>query len=163
MLDKLQVDDIKPSSRKYPYIAFKPEREAGDQLLAVEKLSAMTDDGTYLFKDISFSINKNDKIAFFDRNGGLAVTALFDILMNERKSPTGDYRWGVTTTQSYLPNDNTQYFEGNDDNLVDWLRPYSVDKDETFVWEECCFRARRLSKKQRCFLEEKNNVVCLVE
>jgi ATPase subunit of ABC transporter with duplicated ATPase domains len=132
MLDKLHVEDIKPSSRRYPFINFKPEREAGDQLLTVEGLSAKSDDGSYLFKDVSFTINKGDKVAFMSRDS-LAVTAMFDILMGERKADGGEFKWGVTTTQAYLPNDNSKYFADGSINLVDWLRQYSTEKDESFI------------------------------
>ena len=132
MLDKLQVEDIKPSSRKYPFINFKPEREAGDQLLSVENLSATTDDGTPLFTNLSFTINKGDKVALLAKDS-LAITALLDILAGENTKYTGEYKWGVTTTQTYLPNDNAQYFEDDSMNLVDWLRQYSVEKDESFI------------------------------
>lgn len=132
MLDKLQVEDIKPSSRKYPFINFKPEREAGDQLLSVENLSASTDEGVVLFSNLSFTINKGDKVAFLAKDS-LAITALFDILMGERKSNSGEFKWGVTTTQTYLPNDNASYFEDASLNLVDWLRQYSTEKDESFI------------------------------
>ena len=132
MLDKLQVDDIKPSSRKYPFINFKPEREAGDQLLSVENLSAQTDEGVVLFSNLSFTINKGDKVAFLAKDS-LAITALFDILMGERKANSGEYKWGVTTIQTYLPNDNASYFQDASINLVDWLRQYSVEKDESFI------------------------------
>jgi len=132
MLDKLQVDDIKPSSRRYPFLNFKPEREAGDQLLSVEGLSAKNQEGEYLFKDLSFTLTKGDKLAVLSRDS-LAVSALFDILMGERTADAGTYRWGVTTTQAYLPNDNAKYFEDGSINLVDWLRQYSVEKDESFI------------------------------
>lgn len=132
MLDKLQVEDIKPSSRKYPFINFKPEREAGDQLLSVENLSATTDDGTPLFTNLSFTINKGDKVALLAKDS-LAITALLDILAGENTNYTGEYKWGVTTTQTYLPNDNAQYFQDDSMNLVDWLRQYSVEKDESFI------------------------------
>ena len=132
MLDKLQVDDIKPSSRKYPFINFKPEREVGDQLLSVEKLSATTDDGTPLFTNLSFTINKGDKVAFLAKDS-LAMTALFDILAGNSKPKSGEFKWGVTTTQTYLPNDNASFFEDASMNLVDWLRQYSVEKDESFI------------------------------
>ena len=132
MLDKLQVEDIKPSSRKYPFINFKPEREAGDQLLSVENLSATTDDGTPLFTNLSFTINKGDKVALLAKDS-LAITALLDILAGENTKYTGEYKWGVTTTQTYLPNDNAQYFQDDSMNLVDWLRQYSVEKDESFI------------------------------
>jgi ATPase subunit of ABC transporter with duplicated ATPase domains len=132
MLDKLQVEDIKPSSRKYPFINFKPEREAGDQLLSVENLSATTEDGTSLFTNLSFTINKGDKVALLAKDS-LAITALLDILAGENTKFTGEFKWGVTTTQTYLPNDNAQYFQDDSMNLVDWLRQYSVEKDESFI------------------------------
>ncbi len=161
MLDKLKVDDIKPSSRRYPFINFKPEREAGDQLLTVEGLTAKADDGSYLFKDVSFTISKGDKVSVMSRDS-LAVTALFEILMGERKADGGTFKWGVTTTQSYLPNDNAKYFKDNSLNLVDWLRQYSVEKDESFIrgflgrmlfsGEEALKKCTVLSggEKQRC-------------
>lgn len=132
MLDKLQVDDIKPSSRRYPFINFKPEREAGDQLLSVEGLSVKNQEGAYIFKDVSFTLNKSDKLAVLSRDS-LAISALFDVLMGERVADAGEYKWGVTTTQSYLPNDNAKYFEDGSMNLVDWLRQYSAEKDESFI------------------------------
>jgi ATPase subunit of ABC transporter with duplicated ATPase domains len=132
MLDKLQVDDIKPSSRRYPFINFKPEREAGDQLLSVEGLSVKNQEGGYIFKDVTFTLNKGDKLAVLSRDS-LAISALFDVLMGERVADSGEYKWGVTTTQSYLPNDNAKYFEDGSMNLVDWLRQYSVEKDESFI------------------------------
>ncbi|MFZ9144121.1 MAG: ABC-F family ATP-binding cassette domain-containing protein [Aquirufa sp.] len=132
MLDKLQVDDIKPSSRKYPFINFKPEREAGDQLLSVENLSATTEDGAPLFTNLSFTINKGDKVALLAKDS-LAITALLDILAGENTNFKGDFKWGVTTTQTYLPNDNAKYFEDDSLNLVDWLRQYSTEKDESFI------------------------------
>ena len=109
MLDKLQVEDIKPSSRRYPFINFKPEREAGDQLLSVEGLSVKNPEGGYLFKDVSFTLTKGDKLAVLSRDS-LAISALFDVLMGERTADEGTYKWGVTTTQSYLPNDNAKVF-----------------------------------------------------
>ena len=161
MLEKLNVEEIKPSSRRYPYIGFKPEREVGDQILNVENLSYKTEDGTYLFKDLTFTIGHNDKIAFLSKDG-LAVTALFDILLGEKTATTGHFKWGVTTSQTYLPNENTSFFEDADLNLVDWLRQYSVEKDESFVrgflgrmlfsGEEALKRCTVLSggEKQRC-------------
>lgn len=131
LLEKLTIEDIKPSSRKYPYIAFKPEREVGDQILRVEGLSKKAEDGSYLFKDISFAVNKGDKIAFLGKNT-LAISALFDILMNEDKADAGTFTWGVTITNSYFPKDPTTFFTG-DLNLVDWLRQFSEEKDESFI------------------------------
>ncbi|PMD98671.1 ABC-F family ATPase [Siphonobacter sp. BAB-5405] len=165
MLDKLQVDEIKPSSRRYPYIGFKPEREIGDQVLNVENLSYVLEDGTVLFKNLTFSVMNDQKIAFLSKDG-LAVSALFDILMGERQPTTGTFKWGVTTTQSYLPNDNSKYFSDASLNLVDWLRQYSAEKDETFIrsflgrmlfsGEEALKRCTVLSggEKQRCMFSK---------
>lgn len=131
LLEKLSIDEIKPSSRKYPAIIFRPERELGDQVLAVENL-AYYYDGNPLFKDISFTVNKTDKIAFLSKDH-MALTAFFDCIMGEKNPDKGEYKWGVTTNKSYLPNDNNKYFEGIDLNLIDWLRQYSKEKDETFI------------------------------
>ncbi|MFM1914054.1 MAG: hypothetical protein RIR51_1907 [Bacteroidota bacterium] len=132
MLDKLQVEDIKPSSRKYPFINFKPDREAGDQLLKVENLSAVSEDGEELFSNLSFTVNKGDKIAVLSDNS-LSITALFDILSGKIKATAGSYNWGVTTSQSYLPNDNADFFKDSSMDLVNWLRQYSAEKDESFI------------------------------
>lgn len=133
LLEKLTIDDIQPSSRKYPYINFKPEREPGDQILTVENLSYTGEDGVKLFENLSFSMRKGDKIFFFSRDG-LAVTALFDILMGDRQPDSGTFKWGVTITPSYFPNDTAkEKFFQNSLNLVDWLRQYSEEKDESFI------------------------------
>ncbi|MCL5290090.1 MAG: ATP-binding cassette domain-containing protein, partial [Firmicutes bacterium] len=129
-LEKLTLEDIKPSSRKYPYIDFKPNREAGDQLLSVENLSISLD-GEQVLEGLSFTVNKGDKIAFVGPDG-LAKTALFKILMGELAPDQGTYKWGVSTSQAYLPKDNSAYFDV-DLNLVDWLRQYSSDQEESFV------------------------------
>ena len=131
LLDKITLDDIKPSSRRYPYIAFTPDREAGDQLLLVEGISK-TIDGEKVLNNVSFTARKGDKIAFTGPNSA-GKTALFQILMGEMEPDEGSFKWGVTTTQAYLPNDNTEYFEGCDLSLTDWLRQYSKDPDESFV------------------------------
>ena len=131
LLDKITLDDIKPSSRRYPYIAFTPDREAGDQLLLVEGISK-TIDGEKVLNNVSFTVRKGDKIAFTGPNSA-GKTALFQILMGEMEPDEGSFKWGVTTTQAYLPNDNTEYFEGCDLSLTDWLRQYSKDPDESFV------------------------------
>lgn len=131
LLEKLTLDDIKPSSRKYPYIAFKPDREAGAQLLTVEGLNK-TIDGEAVLKDVSFTVAKGDKIAFVGPDG-LAKTTLFKILMGELEADSGEYKWGVTTTQAYLPKDNSAYFDGVELNLVDWLRQFSKDQEESFI------------------------------
>lgn len=130
LLEKLSVDEIEASSRKYPGIVWRPERELGDQVLGVEKLS-YDYDGIPLFKDISFTANKGDRIAILSKDQ-LAITAFYDVLLGINKAKTGEFKWGVTTQVSYLPNDNTGYFT-SDDNLIDWLRQYSKDKDETYI------------------------------
>ncbi|WP_064196328.1 MULTISPECIES: ABC-F family ATP-binding cassette domain-containing protein [Emticicia] len=161
MIEKLNIEQIQPSSRRYPYIGFKPDREVGDQILLVENLSYKLEDGTYLFKDLNFQVSRNEKIAFLSKDG-LAVSALFDILSGEKQADSGSFKWGVTITHSYLPNDNAKYFSDGNLDLVDWLRQYSVEKDETFVrgflgrmlfsGEEALKKCTVLSggEKQRC-------------
>ncbi len=131
MLEKITLEDIKPSTRRYPYIAFQPEREAGDQLLMVENISK-TVDGEQILKNVSFTLKKGDKVAFVGPNS-IGKTMLFKILMGEEEADEGSFKWGVTTSQAYLPADNSAYFDGVKLNLVDWLRQYSPDPDETFV------------------------------
>ncbi len=131
MLEKLDIEEIQPSTRKYPGIFFKQNREVGDQILTVENLSYKTEDGKYLFKDISFTVNKGDKIAFVSRNT-LALNTFFKILWGEINPTAGEIRWGVTVTMGYLPNENAHFFTEKI-NLVDWLRQYSTEKDETFI------------------------------
>ncbi len=130
LLNKLTLDDIKPSSRKYPYIAFKPEREAGNQLLAVEKLSKSFD-GNTIFRNVTFMIDKGDKIAVIGRND-LAASTFFQVLAGETQPDSGDFKWGTTITAAFFPKDNAEYFDTNL-NLVDWLRQYSTEKDESFI------------------------------
>ncbi len=130
LLDKIELDDIKPSTRRYPYINFKPDREAGDEILFVTDLSK-TIDGEVLFKDLSFTLAKGDKVALVGGNGQ-AQTALMQILMGEMEPDSGEFKWGVTTSQAYFPKDNTKYFT-SEDNLVDWLRQYSANQEETFL------------------------------
>jgi ATPase subunit of ABC transporter with duplicated ATPase domains len=131
LLDKITIDDIRPSSRKYPYVAFKPDREAGAQLLTVENISKKIEDEQIL-NDISFMVNKGDKIAFVGPEG-TAKTTLFKILMGEMEPDNGSFKWGVTTSQAYFPKDNSQYFDGVELNLVDWLRQFSRDQEESFI------------------------------
>ncbi len=132
MLDSITLDDIKPSSRKYPYIAFSPDREIGNDLLRVEGLTK-TIGGTKVLDNVSFTLNKDDKVAFVGKND-IAKTTLFKILMGEMEPDAGTYHWGVTTSQSYFPKDNSEFFENNDLPLVDWLRQYSPeDQTETFL------------------------------
>lgn len=130
-LEKMNIEDIKPSSRRYPFIGFKPEREAGDQLLRVEGLTK-TIDGVRVLNNVTFTVHKNDKIVFVGENE-FAQTTLFRILMGELKQDAGKYTWGVTTSQAYFPKDNSDYFNSGALNLVDWLRQYSKDKIESFI------------------------------
>ena len=130
LLEKITLDDIQPSSRKYPAIIFNQKRTAGDQILQVENLG-MTLGGSTLFKNLDFYVNKGDKIAVLSKDS-LAITSLFRILMGELKPDTGEFKFGQTITTAYLPNDNSSYFT-SDDNLVDWLRRFTEEKDEVYV------------------------------
>ncbi|WP_248925612.1 ABC-F family ATP-binding cassette domain-containing protein [Paenibacillus hamazuiensis] len=162
-LEKLTLEDIKPSNRKYPFIKFTPEREAGKQLLTVNGISKSID-GELVLNNVSFVVNKDDKIALVGPNG-LAKTTLFRILMGEIEPDSGEYSWGVTTTQAYFPKDNSEYFQ-SDLNLVDWLRQYSKEQDESYLrgflgrmlfsGEEALKKASVLSggEKVRCMLSK---------
>jgi ATPase subunit of ABC transporter with duplicated ATPase domains len=129
-LEKIELDEIRPSSRKYPYIDFRPNREIGNEVLTVEHLSK-TIDGVKVLDDISFVVGREDKIAFVGSNG-LAKTTLFQILAEQMEPDEGSYKWGITTSQSYFPKDNTKDFD-SDDAIVDWLTQYSDNKDATYV------------------------------
>ena len=129
-LEKIELDDIKPSSRKYPYIDFRPFREIGNEVLTVENLSK-TIDGVKVLDNISFILNREDKVALVGPNEQ-AKTVLFKILAGEMEPDEGTYKWGLTTTQSYFPKDNSAEFN-NDDTIVDWLTQYSTEKDATYV------------------------------
>jgi ATPase subunit of ABC transporter with duplicated ATPase domains len=135
-LEKLTIEDIQPSNRRYPGIIFKQLREVGNQILNLEKLSKKAEDGRLLFSNVSFSVNKGDKIAFVSRDH-LALTSFFDIINGELRADGGKIEWGTTVTKAYLPNDNTQYFQGQQINLMDWLRqfapPHVTDVDEPFL------------------------------
>ncbi|KEO84827.1 ABC-F family ATP-binding cassette domain-containing protein [Tumebacillus flagellatus] len=164
LLDKITLDDIKPSSRKYPFIDFKPDREAGNDILSVKDLT-VTIDGEKVLDNISFTLNRGDKVAFVGPNE-LAKTTLFKVLMGEIQPDSGEFTFGVTTTQAYFPKDNAEYFENSDLTLVDWLRQYSRDQDETYVrsflgrmlfsGEESLKKASVLSggEKVRCMLSK---------
>jgi len=177
-LDKIKVDEMRPSNRKYPAILFNNQvREAGDQILEVKGLTKIFH-GETLFKDISFDLKRGQKIAVLSSNS-LATRAFYEILAGEDLDFTGTYRWGVTTTTTYLPSDNTKYFEGYEDNLIDWLRQYSEEKDETFIrgflgrmlfsGEETLKKATVLSggEKMRCMMSRmmmlKGNVLMMDE
>ncbi len=129
-LEKIQLDEIKPSSRKYPYIDFRPARDIGNEVLTVEGISK-TINGEKVLDNISFILGREDKVAFVGSNE-LAKTTLFQILMGEMEPDEGNYKWGVTTTQAYFPKDNTEIFDC-DDTIVDWLMPFSPEKDVTYV------------------------------
>ena len=129
-LEKIQLDEIKPSSRKYPYIDFRPSREIGNEVLLVEGLSK-TIDGVKILDNVSFIVNREDKIAFVGSNE-LAKTTLFKIITGEMEPDEGTYKWGVTTSQSYFPKDNTKIFD-TDLIIVDWLTQFSEIKDATYV------------------------------
>lgn len=131
LLDKLTLEDIQPSSRKYPFVSFKPDREAGDNLLKVTDLS-LSIEGEKILNKVSFTIKKGQKTVFL-ANSEVKTTALFKVLMGETKPDSGKVEWGVTTTQSYLPNDNSQYFKDASLDLINWLRQYSKDQTETFL------------------------------
>ena len=131
LLDKLTVEDLPASSRRYPWVGFKPDREVGNEILTVENLSK-TIDGTEVLKNISFRLNKNDKIAFLGENER-AKTALFEILMEKTPPDSGSFKWGISTSQSYFPKDNSSFFDDNDDTLLTWLQQFSDDKHETYL------------------------------
>ncbi|REJ80917.1 MAG: ATP-binding cassette domain-containing protein [Bacteroidetes bacterium] len=164
LLEKLVVDDIPPSNRKYPGVIFKAERDCGDQILNVDGLSKRSTEGQLLFSDISFDLVKGDKVAVISREHQ-AITSFFEILMDEEAPDSGTFRWGSTITRSYLPNENSKYFK-EDLNLIDWLRQFSKEKDETFVrgflgkmlfsGEETFKKASVLSggEKVRCMLSK---------
>lgn len=162
LLDKITLEDIKPSSRKYPFVDFKPDREVGNDLVFIKGISKQVN-GEKLLDDFSLIVNKGDKIAFVGPNG-LTKTTLFQILMGEITADSGEFKWGITTSRAYFPKDNSVYFEGADFSLVDWIRQYSKDQTETFVrgWlgrmlfsgEEALKNASVLSggEKVRCML-----------
>ncbi len=167
MLDNLDIEEIQPSSRKYPGITFHQEREAGNQVLNVDNISATSDEGVTLFSNVSFVVNKGDKIAFISKSS-LALTALFEILANETKPASGEFLYGTTITTSYLPNDNSRYFSDKLP-LIDWLRQYAQTDEEKeevylrtflgrmlFTGEEALKTANVLSggEKVRCMLSK---------
>ncbi len=131
LLDKLTVEEMPCSTRRYPFVGFMPERELGKDILTVKDVS-VTVDGVKLLDNIYFSVNKTDKIAFVGENE-LAQTALFQILMGELEPDEGSVKWGISTVRSYLPKDNSAYFDGNKSQLVDWLRQYSAKKDDVYL------------------------------
>ncbi len=132
-LEKLNLEDLTPSSRKYPYIHFKPEREPGDQILKVENLSKRDEDGELLFGNISFTMNRNEKIALLARDSN-AISTFYQVLAGEVTPDSGTIEWGQTITKEYLPNENESYFSADQNiDLINWLRQYSKEKDEQFI------------------------------
>lgn len=173
MLEKLNVDEIKPSSRKYPGIIFQMEREPGNQILEVEGLKAVEPDGTVLFDDVNFNIEKGQKVVFLSHNPK-AMTALFEIINGNRQANAGTYKWGVTITTAYLPLDNTEFFN-SDKNLIDWLSQYGVGNEVMmkgylgrmlFSGEEVLKKVNVLSggEKMRCMIArmQLQNANCLI-
>ena len=132
MLVKLTPEEIKPSNRKYPYIFFKAEREVGDQVLIVKNLGYQNPEGEWLFRNLTFTLERDEKVAF-ESHSSTGSTALFQVLVGELKPTEGEFKWGVTTSLGYLPNDNASFFKDPELNLVDWLRQYSVEKDESYI------------------------------
>lgn len=173
MLDKLNVEEIRPSSRKYPGIIFQMEREPGNQILEVEGLKALDTDGTVLFDNVSFNIEKGEKVVFLSHNPK-AMTALFEIINGNREPEAGTYKWGITITTAYLPLDNTEFFT-NDLNLVDWLSQYGAGNEVAmkgylgrmlFRQEEIEKKVNVLSggEKMRCMIArmQLQNANCLI-
>jgi len=173
MLEKLNVEEIKPSSRKYPGIIFTPEREPGNQILEVSGLTKTLEDGTVLFRDVNFNIEKGDKVVFLSRDPR-AMTSLFEIINEDMKPDAGTFSWGVTITTAYLPLDNTQYFN-TDLNLVDWLSQFGEGNEVymksflgrmLFSGEEVLKKASVLSggEKMRCMIArmQLRNANCLI-
>lgn len=177
-LDKIKIEDMTASNRKYPAILFNNQvREAGDQILEVDGLTKISN-GEVFFKNIKFDLKRGQKIAIVSENS-LATTAFYKILMGEDSDFQGTFKWGVTVTPTYLPNDNSDFFEGKQENLIDWLRQFSEEKDETFIrgflgrmlfsGEETLKKCSVLSggEKMRCMLSRmmmlKGNVLCLDE
>lgn len=162
LLDKICLDDIQPSTRKYPFMGFKPEREVGNDILRVDGLTK-TIDGVKVLNNVSFIVSRDDKIAFVGDNE-IAKETLFKIIAGEIKPDSGTYKWGVTITNSYFPKDNTEYFDEAEINLVDWLRQFSEEKSESYMrgflgrmlfsGEEALKQAKVLSggEKVRCML-----------
>ena len=162
-LDKLQVEDIQPSRRRYPYVGFTPEREIGNEVLEVEGLTK-TVDGVKVLDNVSFRLDREDKVAFMGDE--IAITTLFNILMGEEEADAGTFKWGVTTSQSYLPKNHNEFFDGCEYSLVDWLRQFSEEKSESFIrgflgrmlfsGEEALKQAQVLSggEKVRCMLSK---------
>ena len=164
LLDNLQLDNIKPSSRRYPFINFKQDREVGNDLLEVNGISK-TIDGRKVLNNVSFRINPNEKVAFVGTDE-IARTTLFKIILGEMEPDEGSFKWGITTSQAYFPKDNSQYFDGCDDSLIDWLRPYAKEGEQydadirgwlgrmLFSGEEALKSAKVLSggERVRCML-----------
>lgn len=131
LLDKLTVEELPASSRRYPFIGFDMDREPGKEILFVDSLTKSSPDGKLMFKDLTFRVSKDDKIAFIGNE--LALTTLFKVLMEEEKADSGEFKFGVSITTSYFPHDNTEYFAGCTDSILDWMRRYSKDQTESYL------------------------------
>ncbi len=132
-LDKLNLEDIQPSTRKYPFIHFKPEREPGDQIVKITKLGKKGEDGQWIFRNVDLMFNKQDKVGLLSKDSG-RTTAFYEVLSGDQEADEGQIEWGQTITKEYLPNDNSSFFTGDQNQeLMDWLRQYSKDKDEQFI------------------------------
>lgn len=162
LLEKLTLEDIRPSSRKYPFVDFKPDREVGNDLLSVNGLTKVID-GVKVLDDLSFTINKGDKVAFVGPNG-FEKTTLLKILAEELEPDGGDFKWGVTTSRSYFPKDNTGYFDGVELTLVEWLRQYSKDETETFLrgWLGRMLFSGEEALKKACVISGGERVRCML-
>ena len=180
MIEKLNIEEIKPSSRRYPAIIFEQDREAGDQILNIENLSYSLE-GETLFSNININLGRGDKVVVYSKDSR-AVTAFYEILNNSKKANTGSFQWGVTTGQAYLPLDHDSYFENGDLNLVDWLRQFALTEEEReevyirgflgkmiFSGEEALKKSNVLSggEKVRCMLSKmmmsRSNVIMMDE
>ena len=173
MLEKLNIEEIKPSTRKYPGIIFQMDREPGNQILEVEGLKAVADDGTVLFDNVSFTVEKGDKVVFLSRDPR-AMTALFEIINGNREAQAGTFNWGITITTAYLPLDNTEFFQSQL-NLVDWLSQFGEGNEVyfkaflgrmLFSGEEVLKKVNVLSggEKMRCMIArmQLKNANCLI-
>ncbi len=162
LLEKLTLEDIRPSSRKYPFVDFKPDREVGNDLLSVNGITKVID-GVKVLDNLSFTINKGDKVAIVGPNG-FEKTTLLKILAEELEPDSGDFKWGITTSRSYFPNDNSEYFDGVELSLVEWLRQFSKDETETFLrgWLGRMLFSGEEALKRACVISGGEKVRCML-
>lgn len=162
LLEKLTIEDIRPSSRKYPFVDFKPDREVGNDLLSVNGITKVID-GVKVLDNLSFTINKGDKVAFVGPNG-FEKTTFLKILTEELEPDSGDFKWGITTSRAYFPKDNSEYFDGVELSLVEWLRQYSKDETETFLrgWLGRMLFSGEEALKKACVISGGEKVRCML-